>query len=164
MPSHGRHITGNYATLGYNTFYVSVSFMLRVQVRGGVSVSDDGCLGDALDHPPPTKWSGAFNLPSDLSHSDEWDNFLSQRGAWVARDLPRQIFWHHTHHPPHLVQLLVVGVGRHPAEQCSAVESSKSQGPVGDLIGMMDRSQRWSRNEFLILLDLNSTIPSWLSG
>ncbi len=29
--------------------------------------------------------------------------------------------------------LLVVGVGWHPAEQCSAVESSKSQGPVGDL-------------------------------
>jgi hypothetical protein len=48
-------------------------------------------------------------------------------------------FWHHTHPSPHLVQFLVVGVGRHPAEQCSAVGSSKSQGPVRDLIGTMDR-------------------------
>ncbi len=73
-------------TSGYNTFYVSVSFMLGVQVRGGVSVSDGRCPGDAPDHPPPTQWWGAFNLPSDLSHSDKWDNFSSQRGAWVARD------------------------------------------------------------------------------
>ncbi len=85
-PSHGVHIMGNYVTSRYNTFYVSVSFMLGVQVRGGVSVSDGGCPGDAPDHPPPTQWWGAFNLPSDLSRSDEWDNFLSQRGAWVARD------------------------------------------------------------------------------
>jgi hypothetical protein len=85
-PSHGQHITGNYATSGYNTFYVSVSFMLGAQVRGGVRVLDGGCPGDAPDRPPPTQWWGAFNLPSDLSHSYEWDNFLSQRGACVARD------------------------------------------------------------------------------
>jgi len=29
--------------------------------------------------------------------------------------------------------VLGLGVGRHPAEQCSAVESSKSRGPVVDL-------------------------------
>ena len=29
--------------------------------------------------------------------------------------------------------MLGLGVGRHPAEQCSAVESSKSRGPVVDL-------------------------------
>ncbi len=61
--------------------------VLGVQVRGGVSVSNGGCPGDAPDRPPPTQWWGVSNnLPSDLSHSDEWDNFLSQRGAWVARD------------------------------------------------------------------------------
>jgi len=42
---------------------------------------------------------------------------------------------------PHLVSV-VVGLGWHPAEQCSAVEASKSRGPVGDLIGMMDRLRR----------------------
>jgi hypothetical protein len=33
---------------------------------------------------------------------------------------------------PHLVSV-VVGLGWHPAEQCSAVKWSKSRGPVGDL-------------------------------
>ncbi len=47
---------------------------------------DGGCPGDAPDCPPPIQWWGALNLPPDLSHSDKWDNFLSQRGAWVARD------------------------------------------------------------------------------
>ena len=71
---------------GTHTFYVSDSFHFGVQVQGGMSVLDGGCPGDAPDHPPPTQWWGAFNLPSDLSHSDEWDNFLSQRGAWVTQD------------------------------------------------------------------------------
>ena len=57
---------------------------------GGVlmSVSGGGRPGDAPDHPPPTHWWGVLsnNLPSDLSHSDEWDDFSSQGGAWVARD------------------------------------------------------------------------------
>ncbi len=67
-------------------------------------------------------------------------------------------YWHHTHPLPHLVQSLVVGVGRHPAEQCSTVESSKSQGPVRDLIGTMDRWGHWSQNE-LSSFCLGSTAP-----
>ncbi len=66
---------------GTYTFYVSVSFLFGVQVQGGVSVLDGGCPGDAPDCSPPTQWWGAFNLSSDLSHSDKWD-----KGAWVARD------------------------------------------------------------------------------
>ncbi len=103
---------------------------------------DGGCPGDAPDHPPLTQWWGAFNLPSDLSHSDKWDDFFESEGSLGGMGLTQASFWHHTHPPPHLVQLLVVGLGRHPAEQCSAVESSKSQGPVRDLIWMMDRPWR----------------------
>ncbi len=53
-----------------------------------MSVSGGGRPGDAPDRPPPTHWWGVLsnNLPSDLSHSDEWDDFSSQGGAWVARD------------------------------------------------------------------------------
>jgi hypothetical protein len=71
---------------GTHTFYFSVSFLFGVQVREGVGVSDGRGPSDALDHMPPTQWWGAFYLPSDLSHSDKWDNFLSQRGPWVAQD------------------------------------------------------------------------------
>jgi hypothetical protein len=71
---------------GTHTFYVSVLFLFGVQVQGGVSVLDGRCPGDAPDRLPPTQRWGAFNLPSDLSQCDKWDNFLSQRGAWVARD------------------------------------------------------------------------------
>ena len=51
-------------------------------------MSGGGRPGDAPDRPPPTQWWGAFsyNLPSDMSHSDKWDDFSSQGGAWVARD------------------------------------------------------------------------------
>ncbi len=138
-PSHGRHITGNYATLGYNTFSVLVSFLFGVQVQGGVSVLDGGCAGDAPDRPPLTQWWGALNLPSDLSHSGQVGQLFESEGCLGCMELTQVSFWHHTHLPPHLVQFLVVSVGRHPAEQCSAVKSSKSQGPVGDLIGTMDR-------------------------
>jgi len=53
-----------------------------------LSVSGGGRPGDAPDRPPPTHGWGVLsnNLPSDLSCSDEWDDFLSQGGAWVARD------------------------------------------------------------------------------
>jgi hypothetical protein len=37
-------------------FYVlDFLFHLEVQVRGGVSVLDGGCPGDAPDRPPPTQ-------------------------------------------------------------------------------------------------------------
>jgi hypothetical protein len=62
---------------GTHTFHVLGSSLLGEQVWGGVSVLDGGCPGDAPDCPPPTQGWGAFNLPSDLSHSDKWDNFLS---------------------------------------------------------------------------------------
>ena len=57
-----------------------------------MSVSGGGRPGDAPDRPPPTHEWGVLsnNLPSDLSRSDEWDDFSSQvssqGGAWVARD------------------------------------------------------------------------------
>ena len=53
-----------------------------------MSVSGGGRPGDAPDRPPPTQGWGVLsnNLPSDLSHSDEWDDFSSQGGAWGARD------------------------------------------------------------------------------
>jgi hypothetical protein len=53
-----------------------------------MSVSGGGRPGDAPDRPPPTQGWGVLsnNLPPDLSHSDEWDDFSSQGGAWVARD------------------------------------------------------------------------------
>jgi hypothetical protein len=76
-PSHGQHITGNYATLGYTTFYVLGSFLIGVQVREGVSVSNGRCPGDSLDRLPPTQQWGALNVPPDLSHSDEWDDLLT---------------------------------------------------------------------------------------
>jgi len=45
-----------------------------------MSVSGGGRPGDAPDRPPPTHGWGVLsnNLPSDLSHSDEWDDFSSQ--------------------------------------------------------------------------------------
>jgi hypothetical protein len=67
------------------------------------------------------------------------------RGEHGSRGTSPGTFWHHTHSPPTpSTVLLVVGVGRHPGEQCSAVKSSKSRGPVG---GTMDRLRRRSRNE-----------------
>ncbi len=53
-----------------------------------MSVLGGGRPGDAPDRPPPTQGWGVLsnNLPSDLSHNDEWDDFSSQGGAWVARD------------------------------------------------------------------------------
>jgi hypothetical protein len=36
--------------------------------------------------PNPMVGCSPINLPSDLSRSDDWDDFSSQRGAWVARD------------------------------------------------------------------------------
>jgi hypothetical protein len=68
---------------------------------------------------------------------------FKSEGSLGCAGLSQASFWHQTHPLPHLVLSLVVGVGRHPAEQCSAVASSKSRGPVGDLIGTMDRWQRW---------------------
>ena len=53
-----------------------------------MSVPGGGRPGDAPDRPHLTHGWGVLsnNLPSDLSHSDEWDDFSSQGGAWVARD------------------------------------------------------------------------------
>ena len=87
-------------TSGYNTFYVSVSFMLGVQVRGGVSVLDGGCPGDAPDHPPPTQWWGAFNLPSDLSRSDRVGQLFESEGSLGRTGLTQASFWHHTDTSP----------------------------------------------------------------
>jgi hypothetical protein len=65
-----------------------------------VSVLQCGCSGDALNHPHPTQGGVLSNIPSTLSHSDRWDNFSSQRGAWVADGLTKASFWHHTYHLP----------------------------------------------------------------
>ena len=73
-------------------YHIDVTCYISYWVRDGggvlMSVSGGGRPGDAPDHPPPTHWWGVLsnNLPSDLSHSDEWDDFSSQGGAWVARD------------------------------------------------------------------------------
>ncbi len=57
-----------------------------------VSVLQHGCPGDVLDCPHPTQGWVLSNLPSALSHSDGWDNFLSQRGAWIAGGLTQASF------------------------------------------------------------------------
>ena len=55
-------------------------------------MSGGGRPGDAPDRPPPTQWWGAFsyNLPSDMSRSDKWDDFrvrgsLGRAGLTQAR-------------------------------------------------------------------------------
>ena len=67
-----------------------------------MSVSGGGRPGDAPDRPPPTQGWGVFsnNLPSDLSHSDEWDDFRV-RGSLGRAGLTQARFWHHTHPFPH---------------------------------------------------------------
>ena len=66
------------------------------------------------------------NLPSYLSHSDEWDNFSSQGGAWVARDLPRQVFGTTLNKPLLLPERSFprsrFGLASSRAMQCSRVE------------------------------------------
>ncbi len=59
-----------------------------------------GHSGDAPDHPHPTRGGVPSNLPSALSHSDGWDYFSSQRGAWVAGGLTQASFEHHTYQLP----------------------------------------------------------------
>ena len=63
-----------------------------------MSVSDGGRPGDAPDRPPPTQGWGvlSFNLPPDLSHCDEWDDFRV-RGSLGRAGLTQARFWHHTH-------------------------------------------------------------------
>ena len=88
-------LTLNVSSFGQHTGRLGEQCYMFTVIRGygtggGVlmSVSGGGRPGDAPDRPPPTHGWGVLsnNLPSDLSHSDEWDDFLSQGGAWVARD------------------------------------------------------------------------------
>jgi hypothetical protein len=73
-------------------YHIDVTRSISYWVRDGggvlMSVSGGGRPGDAPDRPHLTHGWGVLsnNLPSDLSHSDEWDDFSSQGGAWVARD------------------------------------------------------------------------------
>ena len=58
-------------------------YMLHFILGTGRGRCSDECVGWH-----PDSWWGVLsnNLPSDLSHSDKWDDFSSQGGAWVARD------------------------------------------------------------------------------
>ena len=46
--------------------------------------------------PPPNGGVPFLNLPSDMSHSDEWDDFRV-RGSLGRAGLTQARFWHHTH-------------------------------------------------------------------
>jgi hypothetical protein len=73
--------------LASRTQQVAIGKVCGRWVQGGVRVSGGGCPGDAPDRPPSTHgWGVSNNLPSDVSRSVDWDNFLSQEGAWVAWD------------------------------------------------------------------------------
>jgi hypothetical protein len=109
-----------------------------------MSVSGDGRPGDAPDRPPPTQGWGVFpnNLPSDLSHSDKWDNFRVRGEPGLRGTNPGKVLAPHSFPLPHLVQSFSSrgGLTSSRAMQCSRVKQESRSSRRLD----WDNGQTWT--------------------